>query len=180
MGRLIGKRPDDTRRIARRISRFLEPGEQVLAAIHVQRPGTLSAGLQGGASGAVGATVDAPPTPPEADGKQSKAWQEQTERAGIGVEEARRSTRLYLVLTASRLMLVRRSRLLQWRPREVVAAWTLEEIDRIRVSPHRQAVTIDRGTGSMTFEFPVALKFLPDVYRELPTIHDHALNQGAR
>lgn len=171
MGRLIGKRPDDTRLIAKRIAEHLEPGEHVLAGVQLQRPGTFTAELEAGVSGAVNANFDLPPNFRDADPAMEEAWREQTATARVDAETAKRAIWVYLVLTSSRLLLVRRSRLLRWRPREVIAAWPLEEIERIEVPRNGDRVTVHHGVaGSLDFELPQAHKFLPQVYRDLPSI----------
>lgn len=175
MGRLIGKRPDDTRRIAKRVDRFLKPGEEVLAGVHLQQPGTFSAEMQSGTSAAVGAAMDLPPTFPEDDPNQERTWRGQTGSVGIDEATAKRSMFVYLVITSSRLLILRRSRLLRWRPREVIAAWPLAEIERVEVPHNGERVTVRHGAGFLTFELPQTHKFLPQVYRDLPALHEQAL-----
>ena len=174
MGRLIGKRPDDTRPIAKRVARYLEPGEEVLAGVHLQQPGTMSAELQTGASAAVGATMALPPRLPDGDPEQERTWRRQADAAGLEEATVKRAHWVYLVLTSSRLLLLRRSRLLRWQPRELIAAWPVEEIERIEVPRNGAGLTIHHAGGSLTLELPQAHKFLPQVYRDLPAIHAEA------
>lgn len=171
----MGKRPDDTARIAKRIAQHLEPGERVVAAVHLQKPGTLEAGMQVGASAAVGATMGLPPRFPDGDPGEERAWRDETTGAGLDEEAARKAHWVYLVLTSSRLLLIRRSRFLRWRPREVIAAWPLREIERIEVPRNGSAATIHHRAGALTFELPQAHKFLPQVYRDLPALHREAV-----
>lgn len=180
MGRLIGKRPDDTRRIAKRVARYLEPGEQVLAGVHLQKPGTLSAAMESGTSAAVGATMGLPPSFPDDDPKEKRGWDKETGAAGIDAETAKRTHWVYLVLTSSRVLIVRRSRMLQWQARELIASWPLEEIERIEAPRNRGHITVHHVAGSFTFELPQAHKFLPQVYRDLPAIHEETAGKVER
>lgn len=177
MGRLIGKRPDDTRRIAGRIARYLEPGEQVLAGVHLQSPGTNAAAMSTATSGAASATVELPPTIGDGDPKKEREWRKQSGAAGIDEKTANRSNFVYLVLTSSRLLVVRRSRVLRWQPRELIAAWPLDAVERIEVPRNGDRITVHYSGGALTFELPQAHKFLPQVYRDLPSIHEEAVGQ---
>ncbi|HLV58307.1 MAG TPA: hypothetical protein VKY81_05480 [Natronosporangium sp.] len=74
---------------------------------------------------------------------------------------------LAVALTPSRLLLVRRSRLTR-RPREVVAAWPVLEVDRVEVPRNGSTLTIHRAGAALSLEPPQAHRSLPDVYRDLP------------
>jgi hypothetical protein len=167
MGRLVGRRPDHTASIARALRSELAPGEQVVAGVYVQVPGVNEAAMSGGASGAVAAATGSGVAFRDVDGDQP-AWVAAAGAMGIAPDDARRMTWSALALTTSRLLVARRSRLTR-RVAGVVAAWPVGEIERIEVPRQREALTIHRGDRSLDFELPAAHKFLPDVYRELPT-----------
>jgi hypothetical protein len=177
MGRLMGRRPDPTLAIARAARRHLGPGEHVLAAIYAQRPGTLRAGLSGGASGAVGATAGLPPRLP--DDEDQGPWLRDAAQIGLDDAMARRTIWLAIALTQSRLLLLRRSRLTR-RPREVIAVWPLRDVDRIDVPRNGSVLTIHRAGAALRLDLPQAHRFLPEVYRDLPTRLAHAQAEQTR
>src|SRR5690606_34654610 len=124
LGRLMGKRPDRTDAIGRAIRRHLNDDERVLAAVDVQRPGTMEAAQSAGVDGALVGAVDAPFSVTDLPDPMSGPWGRQTAELGIEDRVSKRAIWLHLVVTTSRVLLVRRSRLTR-RPREVVAAWPI-------------------------------------------------------
>src|SRR5690606_35435438 len=132
MGRLFGRRPDHTAAIARSLGDDLLPGERVLAAVDVQTPGTLSAGLRGGASGATAAASGGLGVTFGTDDPKRITWITEATSNGIDLDVARSLVWLAVALTSDRLIVVRRSRLSR-RPAGIVVAWPLDEIQRIEV-----------------------------------------------
>lgn len=167
MGRLMGRRPDPTPHVARAARRLLAPGEPVLAAVHVARPGTGQAELLAGASGAVRGAIQST-LPPRIQGDDGfDEWLRQATGFGLAPDIARKAIHLTVVLTPGRVLLVRRSSLTR-RPKEVIAAWSVLDIDRIEVPRNGNRLTLHRDGASLTLELPQAHRFLPDVYRDLP------------
>lgn len=167
MGRLWGTRPDPTARIARAVRRLLEADEPVLAGIDVQSPGAGTAGLAG-QSAAIGPAIGAPTTVEFSGGEEEHAeWLREAGAMGIDPVTAGRSVWMHLVLTESRLVLVRRSRLTR-RPVDVVGAWPVADVSRVEVPRNGSTVTVHRGEDRLRLELALAHKFLPDVYRDLP------------
>lgn len=173
MGRLFGKRPDPTAGVSKGVRKYLAPEETVVAGVYLQRPGTATASLQGGASGAVGATVDLPPSVPRDLDPQTRDWFIQANELGIEMALAKRAVWLSVALTGSRLLLARRSRLTR-RHRELIGKWPIEQVERIEVPRNGSTVAIHMRDGNeLTLELPQAHRFLPQVYRDLPAIHGH-------
>lgn len=165
MARLMGRRPDPTPRMARAARRHLPHGETVLAGVQVQRPGTLQAALAGGVSGATGTTPGLLPRLTDDD----RSWVRAAAEFGIDPPLAQRAIYLALVLTPSRLLLLRRSRLTR-RVREPLAVWPVADVDRIEVPRGGGTLTIHRAGAALRLELPLAHRFLPEVYRELPAL----------
>ncbi|MFP4513836.1 MAG: hypothetical protein ACLFRV_12885 [Acidimicrobiales bacterium] len=160
------RRRDPTPAITRAARDHLLPGEEVVAGVHVQMPGTNGAAMSGAASGAVGATLDLPPSVGHSDDEGVQRWRSAAVAMGVDPEAARRMIWSALALTTSRLLVLRRSRL----SRRVVgagAAWPVGEVE-IVVPRQGSTLTIHRRELSLPFELPTAHKFLPEVYRELP------------
>lgn len=169
MGRLMGRRPDETERIARRAAQFLDVNERVIAGVYLQRPGTTEAQLEGGSSAAVTAAVGVTAyTIPGDDGPRE--WVQRLESFGVDPGVARRAIRIALVLTDSRLLLLRRGSTLTWRLPEVVAAWSLSDVDEVRVPRNGSTLVLVAGGRELVLELPQAHKFLPQVYRDLPKL----------
>ncbi len=168
MGRLMGRRPDPTRSVSRAVRRLLVPGEPVLAAVHVQRPGVFRASLLAGASGAIRGAIGSTLAPrvPDDDGAR-EAWLTEAKEFGLARDIAEKSAYLTVVLTPGRVLLMRRSPL-TLRPKEVIAAWSVLDIERIEVPRNGSRLILHKADTSLAFELPQAHKFLPDVYRELP------------
>lgn len=169
MGRLIGKRPDATAAIAKAIRGHLQPGEQVLAGVYVQRPGTTNAQAAGGSSAGIAGALGTGPTFRHGRDGTDERWLAQTAALGLEVDVARRSVFLSLALTTSRLLLVRRSRLTR-RPREAIAAWPIPELDGIAVPRNGSTLVIRRAADELILELPQAHRFLPQVYRDIPEL----------
>lgn len=168
MGRLFGRRPDLTQAIAPAVQGHLTPGERVLAAVHVQRPGTTSAGTSAAVSGAVSGSVDLPPSFAGEEYDADGSWARTLTSMGVEPGIAGRAVWLTLVLTTTRLLLLRRSRL-TGRLRELAGSWSLRDVERLDVPRRGNALTIHGGTTALELELPQAHRFLPDVYRELPS-----------
>ena len=167
MGRFFGRRPDRTQAIGRAARRHLTTDEQVIAGVDVQRPGTTSAALQGGTSGAVGSAVgNLPPTFTGGE-MEASTWVVEATAAGIDERQARRIVWASLLLTSSRLMVLRRSRL-SGKVKEPIFEWPIDEVERIDVPRNGDSITIQLADRSIRFELPLDHKFLPAVYRELP------------
>ena len=167
---LFGKRADPTRKIARAVRRFLAPDETVLAGLYVQRPGTFAAELSGAVNGGVaGAVGNSSFVSGGAKDPKTNEWLKLVGELGVDPTLAQRTVRMYFVLTDRRFWLIRRSRL-TGRPRELLAAWPLSDFERIRV--HRTSrdlrLTI-AGVDDLRLELPNAHRFLPEVYRDVPT-----------
>lgn len=173
MGRFWGRRPDQTEKIGRAIRHHLDGHETVIAGVHVQSPGTHAAGLAGGVSGAVAGATGTPFSTSGLDSAEHDRWEQEAARTNVDARSTRRAVNMYLVLTDRRLLLVRRSRL-TGRAREVLAEWPLAEGGAIRVPRNAQALILEHAQGSLHLELPLAHKFLPDVYRELPRLHRDA------
>ncbi len=171
MGRFFGRRPDRTPAISRAVRDHLEPGEEVLAGVDVQVPGTNSAALQGGVSGATGAAAGGVPPSFAGDGTQHAGWV--ADATSMDIDPAVATTLVWaaLALTSSRLVLLRRSRLTR-RVAGLVAAWPIGEIDRIEVPRQGRRLTVHRGDRALTFEIALEHKFRPAVYNELPRLLD--------
>lgn len=167
MGRFHGKRPDRTATIAKRVARWLEPGEVVLAGIDVQSPGTHSAGFAGASGGAHAGAAGSPMTFSGAGADQHRRWVHQAEQVGLDPEAAHTSIWMHLVLTSRRLLLIRCSRLTR-RPLDVLGAWPVGDVEAIVVPRGGSSTTITVGGNELRLELPHSQKFLPDVYRELP------------
>ena len=138
----------------------------MLAGVQVQRPGTLQAALAGGVSGATGTTPGLLPRLTDDD----RSWVRAAAEFGIDPALAQRAIYLALVLTPSRLLLLRRSRLTR-RVREPLAVRPVADVDRIEVPrggrhPHDPP----RRGGAAGLELPLAHRFLPEVHRELPAL----------
>lgn len=160
------RRRDPTPAITRAVRDHLSPGEEVVAGVHVQMPGTNSAAMTGAVSGAVGATVDLPPSLGDSDDEGVRRWRGAAVAMGVDPEAVSRMIWSALALTTSRLLVLRRSRLTR-RVVGVAAAWPVGEIE-VTVPRQGSTLTIHRGEMTLPFELPNAHKFLPDVYRELP------------
>lgn len=167
MGRFFGKRPDLTTEIAGSIRTELLSGESVLAGVHVQRPGTNANAISGAASGAVVGALGTPPTIPGGDPEGTAEWRQEAERAGSDADSTAKAVWLILVITTKRVLLIRRSRL-TGKPRGILAAWPVSRVAGIRVPRSGSSVHVDLEGASLQLELPVAHKFLPDVYRNLP------------
>lgn len=173
MGRFFGRRPDPTPAVRRALRRrFLDPGEEVLAGVHVQRPGTRMAQLSVGTSAGLGSAVASDSvTLPRGGRREWEAAEPRLE--GIDPAAAARTIWATLALTTSRLLLVRNSWVTR-RPRQVLASWRLGDIDRIVVPRGGRSLSIVRRGEEVRFELPLDHRFLPDVYRELPALFDRA------
>ena len=171
---MTGRRPDKTNDIARRIQNDLTPGEQVLAGVHVQRPGTAAAGIEGAAAGAAaGALTGSHPTTLRGE-DSSRDWAAQL--AAVGADPAAANTiRLILALTDRRLLLYVATRI-SGRPKEKVADWPLTQVDSVDVPRNGNTVKVTVAGTGLELELPQAHKFLPDVYRNLPKLHTAARN----
>lgn len=167
MGRLIGRKPDPTPAVAKAVRPHLEPGERVLAGVHLQQPGTTAAQMSGAAGGAVAGALETGVRFERETDPEHRTWREQAAAFGIDATVAQRAVFVSLALTTSRLLLVRRSRLTR-RPREVIAAWPLAELDAIAVPRNATTLRVRRGADELTFELPHPHRFLAPVYRELP------------
>lgn len=180
MGRFIGRRPDETARLARRVAGHLEPGEEVIAAVLLQRPGTLSAEVKGATSGAVtgaiGGTAYAPGREDAEDRADRAGWVAQCEALGVDRALAERTIHSALVLTTARVLVVRRSSLTR-RLGEPIGAWPVTEA-HVDVPRGEQTLTLRVGDAPLRFELPQAHRFLPDVYRELPALVARARAQA--
>lgn len=166
MGRYFGRRPDRTEAYARAVRGALGPGEEVVAGVDVQTPGTTSAALQGGLSagtaGAIGSTAVT-----FRDGEDSPdRWSVEAVAMGLDLEAARPVVWAGVVLTSSRLLLVLRSRFTR-RVTGVVGHWPVAEIDRIEVPRRSRRLTVHRGGRQLTFELALDHRFRPSVYDEL-------------
>lgn len=184
MGRFFGRRPDPTPAIRRALRRrFLDLDEKVLAGVYVQRPGTNSAALGGAGNAGVSAST----------GIYSVSWGSEDEDhewlewgmaagnlPGVDPVVAKRTIFLSVALTDTRLLLVRRSRVLRGRHREVFASWLLTEIDYLKVARGGNTLSIARGGAALVFEFPLSVKFLDRVYVELPALFDKAKAHARR
>jgi len=165
----FGNRADPTAKVARAVRRFLAPDETVLAGLHVQRPGTAAAELSGAVRGAVaGAVGNTTFVPGGASDPKTNEWLKHVGELGIDPKLAQRTLRMHFVLTDRRFLLIRRSRL-TGRVREMLAAWPLSGLERIRV--HRGSrdlrLTI-AGVDDLRLELPNDHRFLPEAYREVP------------
>lgn len=176
MGQFFGRRPDPTPSIRRALRRrFLESGEEVLAGVYLQTPGTISAGIAGGTSAGIGSAtgVHGATFSRGRDPKVVK-WEEEAVRLhAVDPGVAKRTIWVALALTRSRLLLVRRSAVLR-RPREMFASWPLPEVDSIKVPRNGSSLRIVRGGAELKFELPNGLKFLSEVYAELPAMFERA------
>lgn len=173
MGRLFGRRPDRTAAIARALRRHLAPGEVVLAGVDVQTPGTMRAALQGGTSGATGAAVGNLPPKFGPDGPERARWIDEATAMGIDADAAGKVVWAAVALTSTRLIVLGRSRLRR-RVTGILAAWPVEEIDRVEVPRREQRLTISRAGRELTFEIALGHKFRPATYDELATLLDTA------
>ena len=178
MGKLFGKRPDRTGEIERRIQRQLKAGERLVAGVHVQRPGTNFAAMAGGASGAVGATMGLPPRIPDQDPAERERWLAEVTAVGAG-DRAGRAIQLIVALTTHRLLLIRCGRV-GGRPREVMVAWPVAQVESIEVPRNGSTLVLNIARESLTLELPLAHKFLPDVYRRLPRLLDEVRSADAQ
>src|SRR5690625_2451517 len=137
MGRFFGRRPDPTPTIRRALRRrFLALDEKVLAGVYVQRPGTNHAAIGGAGNAGVSATTGvyaASSGGQDEDGKWLEWGAAAGNLPGVDPVVAKRAIFLTLALTDTRLLLVRRSRVLRGRHREVFASWLLTEIDYLKV-----------------------------------------------
>lgn len=163
----VSNRRDPTESIARALRRFLEPEEGVLAAVAVQTPGTNAAAIEGAGSGAVAAAMDTGMSTSSAGAGKHAVWLEQAQRVGIDAKGASGATWLHLALTEGRVLLARRSRL-TGRPRVLLAAWPVGDVDSLEVPRNGSSLTITVDGEPLRLELPRAHKFLPNVYRELP------------
>ena len=184
MGRFFGRRPDPTPAVRRALRRrFLDLDEEVLAGVFVQRPGTNSAATSGAGDAGVSATTGvyaASSGGQDEDGKWLEWGAAAGNLPGVDPVVAKRAIFLTLALTDTRLLLVRRSRVLRGRHREVFASWLLMEIDQIKVPSRGSTLSITRGSVDLVFELPLNLKFLDPVYVELPTIFNSAQTHARR
>jgi len=146
------------------VRHLLVDGEVVVAGVEL--------GLAGLAAASLGAAATAGDSAPsfrhDAELARSKA---QAEDAGA------KGVRFYLVLTDSRLLLVRRSVL--GRAREAALDVGVEEVEAIRSRPQSHLVVVELADGRrIELETPKAFKFLPDVYRELGRLLDQQRKAG--
>lgn len=184
LAKAFGRWADDTEKIARRIGHYLEPGESVLAAVFVQRPGTKSAAVRGGASAAVSAAVGAVSeifasgSAPRED-KRHQLWLRQAVAFGIDPQAAGRTIRLVVAVTTVRVLLVRRG-YVTGGMHELLAAWQLTDIDRIDVPRNGNSLRLLRAGDELRCELPNAHRFIAQVYRDLPTIFDEARSAAQR
>lgn len=184
MGRFFGRRPDPTPAIRRALRRrFLELDEEVLAGVYVQRPGTNRAAAGGAGHAGVSATTGVYAAS-SGSKEEDRKWLEWGAAArtlpGVDPVVAKRTIFLTLALTDTRLLLVRRSRVLRGRHREVFASWLLTDIDHINVARGGSTLSVVRGNDSLAFELPLSLKFLDRVYVELPALFDSAQTHARR
>lgn len=171
MGRFVGRRPDRTAAISRAVRDHLEPAEEVLAGVDVQVPGTHSAALHGGVSGATGAAAGGVP-PSFRGGDTSHArWLADATSMDVDPAVATRLVWAAVALTSSRLIVLRRSRLTR-RVNGLVVAWPIGEIERIEVPRQGRRLTVHRRGRTLTFELAVDHRFRPAVYDELPLLLD--------
>ena len=172
MGRFIGRRPDETPRIARRVATHLNPGEQVLAGIYLQRPGTRSAAMGGGSSaavtGAIGGHAFGVAGEDDHDRRRLGSWIEQCAALGVDEPAAKRTIYAALVVTDARALVVRRSSLTR-RLGELVLASPIDAA-AVEVPRGGSELTLLVGGSPLRFELPQEHRFLPDVYRELPRL----------
>ncbi len=168
MGRIFGRKPDKTRSIARFAARYLPDGEEVLAGVDVQTPGTWAEAMQASADAGVSAATGVY-TFSVADDDKRSGWQPEAGAAGIDPTVARRLVFATLALTPERLLLLRRSKPTR-RLIDMVTQWPLDQIERIEVPRQSERLTIHFTDSSLTWELPFARKFLPAVYDELPKL----------
>lgn len=155
----------------------------MLAGVYVQRPGTNHATIGGAGNAGVSATTGvyaASSGNKEEDSKWLK-WGTAAEKLpGVDPVVVKRTIFLTLALTDTRLLLVRRSRVLRGRHRELFASWLLTEIDQIKVPRGGSTVSIARGSANLVFELPLSLKFLHRVYVELPSLFERVRTHAPR
>lgn len=169
MGLFFGRRPDRTASIARGVRGHLASGEEVIAGVHVQVPGTLAAGMAGAASGAQAGALDVAVTLSDAGGAEGARWRQ--EAAEVGYVDRRPSRgMLLLVLTTARVLLVHRS-LFLGRALNLAGNWPIAAVDRIEVPSNGSSLKLRFTSGAdLILELPHAHRFLPDVYRALPQL----------
>ncbi len=167
MGRIFGRRPDRTPAIARAVRGHLHPGEEVVAGVDVQSPGTNSAAVQGGASGGVAGATGSFAVNFSGGEKGHAKWVAEATAMGIDPKTANRTVWACAVLTTSRLILLRRSKLAR-RMKEPLIEWPVHDIDRIVVPRQGQRLTIHVRDKALTLELAFQQKFRPAVYDELP------------
>lgn len=178
VAKAFGRWADDTEKIARRMPPYLEPEEKVLAAVYVLRPGTTSARIQGGASGATTGAVGAD-TGVFASGRSGREgtqftrWLAQAEAVGIDPQLARQTIKLVVAVTTMRVLLIRRG-YATGRMQELLAAWPLATIEKIAVPRNGKSLQIFREGRELRFELPNEHRFIAQVYRDLPQIFDDA------
>lgn len=177
LAKAFGRWGDDTEKIARQISGFLDPGEEVLAAVYVQRPGTRSARIQGGASGATAGAIGADTgnfafsirdgaAEPATTGQKHGA-------AGVDPRRGREAIKLIFALTPARALLVGRS-YLTGRVGDLLAAWPLREIEEVNVPQNGNSLRIVVAGTEVHCELPNDHRFIAQVYRDLPRIFAEA------
>lgn len=170
---MVGKRPDKTDEIARRIQGDLKSGERVVACVHVQRPGTFSAEMEGAVGGAVtGAIGGSNPMSFRAEDGEHEGWAGSL--AALGVQPSAAGViKMVLALTDQRLLLYRASRL-GGKPKDLLAEWPVDKVDAIEPPRNNQKLTVTIDGRQLSLETPQVPKFLPDVYGKLPKLLDGA------
>src|SRR5690606_17430693 len=106
-GRAAAK-ADPTGRVAGAGRGLLEPGEDGAAAGKAQRRGARPAQREGAATGAISGATDTPYAARGGTDPDHARWLEQAVSLGIAPEAAQRVIHLFLVITSSRVLLVRR------------------------------------------------------------------------
>jgi len=162
----VTAKADPTGRIARAVRGLLEPGEDVVLAVKVQRPGTHSAQLEGAATGAISGATDTPYAARGGTDPDHARWLEQAVSLGIAPEAAQRVIHLFLVITSSRVLLVRRSRLMG-RAQELIAAWPRTSLRASKITATSHTVQLEVDGAPLHLELPKAAKHLPAAYREI-------------
>lgn len=168
VGRFLGKRPDPTAKVTRAAGRYLEPEEQVFSALYVQQPGTATAEFSAAAGGASAGAAGIATSFNSSAGVDRKTaqWLKVTAELGVDPVVARRTLRMFFVLTDARMVLIRRSRL-TLRPKELVGAWPINDVERIRVHKGSRDLRITLAASELRLELPADHRFLPDAYREV-------------
>ena len=169
LAKAFGRWGDDTAKIARGVAQHLDPDEEVLAAVYVQRPGTRSAGVQGGVNAGSAAAVGHDAATFSGGDERRVLWVDQADSVGIEPRLASRTIKFVVAVTTSRLLLVRRG-YGTGRMRELLAAWPAGDLDRVAVPRGGNSLRIFRHGVELRCELPNEHRFIAQVYRDLPGI----------